>query len=396
MPSAAFCYPIPPVLSVFVHNLDPVIVSFGGWLSLRWYGMAYLLGFVLGFYLLRHLARRGLWVLKPEQTADFIAAAALFGVFLGGRLGYILFYHIPRHGMGSLLEDPLLVLRVWEGGMASHGGILGLVVFTWFYARKHKVSWTGLGDALCVVAPIGLFLGRVANFINGELYGRIAQGLAWAMKFPATLGDPHAPEAERFDQAAAAAADATPALAAAYQQLETARMTMNIGGPPAAYAAAREHMLAEILAANRTDPAVGQALEPFLEPRHPSQLYAAALEGALLFAILWLVRVRYPRAPHGLLTGLFFGCYAVFRIAGEFFREPDAAWVIDGLLTRGQFLSLFMFLFAAGFLWHAWRGMRPPAPVMGSAPNANAPQPAPDAPGAAESTPPTQQRKTTD
>nr|MCU0780227.1 prolipoprotein diacylglyceryl transferase [Akkermansiaceae bacterium] len=95
------------MLSVFVHNLDPVIVSFGGWLTLRWYGLAYLLGFVLGFYLLRHLARRGMWVLKPEQTADFIAAAALFGVFLGGRIGYILFYHIPRHGVGSLREDPL-------------------------------------------------------------------------------------------------------------------------------------------------------------------------------------------------------------------------------------------------------------------------------------------------
>jgi phosphatidylglycerol:prolipoprotein diacylglycerol transferase len=213
------------------------------------------------------------------------------------------------------------------------------------------------------------------------------------MKFPAALGDPHAPEAARFDQAAAAAADAAPALTAAFQQLETARMTMDIGGPPVAYAAAREQMLAEILAANRGNPAVGQALEPFLEPRHPSQIYAAALEGGLLFAILWLVRVRYPRAPHGLLTGLFFGCYAVFRIAGEFFREPDAAWVIDGLLTRGQFLSLFMFLFAAGFLWHAWRGAHAPSRAAGSTPAADEPQPTPDS---AAANPQKQHRKTPD
>ncbi len=344
--------------AAYVHNLDPVLVSFGGWLTLRWYGLAYLLGFVLGFYLLRYLARRGMWVLKPEQTADFIAAAALFGVFLGGRLGYVLFYHIPREGFGSILADPLLPFRVWEGGMASHGGILGLVVFTWFYARRHKVSWTGLGDSLCVVAPIGLFLGRMANFINGELYGRVAQGLAWAMKFPTALGDPAAPESARFDEAAAAAANAAPELEAAWRNLETARLNLEIGGPTAPYGYAREQMFGEMLAANRVNPEVGRALEPFLEPRHPSQLYAAALEGLLLFAILWIVRVRFPKAPHGLLTGLFFGCYALLRIAGEFFRQPDAAWVIDGLLTRGQFLSLFMFLFAGGFLWHAWRGVR--------------------------------------
>jgi phosphatidylglycerol:prolipoprotein diacylglycerol transferase len=170
-------------------------------------------------------------------------------------------------------------------------------------------------------------------------------------------------------------------------------MTMDIGGSPVAYTAAREQMLVEILAANRENPAVGQALEPFLEPRHPSQLYAAALEGGLLFAILWLVRVRYPRAPHGLLTGLFFGCYAVFRISGEFFREPDAAWVIVGLLTRGQFLSLFMFLFAGGFLWHAWRGARMSSRVVGGNPAADDHQSAQHPAGA---TPQPRQRKTED
>jgi phosphatidylglycerol:prolipoprotein diacylglycerol transferase len=344
------------VFAVYVHNLDPVIVSVG-WLTLRWYGLAYLLGFVVGFLLLRNLARRGLWVMKPEQTADFITAAALLGVFLGGRIGYILFYHIPKHGFGSVLADPLLVVRVWDGGMASHGGILGLMILTWFYARKHRVSWTGLGDGLCVVAPVGLFFGRMANFINGELWGRVAPGAAWAMKFPGTLRDA-APEASRLHEAAAAAAGADPALMPTYQALDTALLKLEMGSTASGYGYESERMIGEILSANRENSAVGKAIEPFLEPRHPSQFYEAGLEGLALFAILWWVRVRYPKAPHGTLTGLFFIFYAAFRIFAEQFREPDAAWVIDGVLTQGQFLSLFMLLFGAAFLAFAWRGRR--------------------------------------
>lgn len=351
----AWCL-IPLVFAVYVHNLDPVIVSFG-WLVLRWYGLAYLMGFVVGFLLLRHLARRGLWVMKPEQTADFITAAALLGVFVGGRLGYVLFYHIPAHGFGSVLADPLLVLRVWEGGMSSHGGILGLMILTWFYARKHRVSWTGLGDGLCVVAPVGLFFGRMANFINGELWGRLAPGVAWAMKFPGTLRDAQ-PEAGRLHEAAAAAANADPALMPAYQAMDTARLQLEMGNTVSGYAYQCERMIGEILAANRENGAVSKAIEPFLEPRHPSQLYEAGLEGLALFAILWWVRLHYPKAPHGVLTGLFFLLYAVFRIFAEQFREPDSAWVIEGLLTKGQFLSLFMLLIGSGFLAYAWHGRR--------------------------------------
>ena len=332
------------MLGVYVHDLDPVALPLFGKLALRWYGLAYLSAFVAGFLLLRHLARKGLWVLKPEKTGDFIAAAALFGVFIGGRLGYILFYHIPKLGWGSLAEDPLLVFKVWEGGMASHGGILGLVIFTWFYARKHKVSWTGLGDGLCVVAPLGLFFGRAANFINGELYGRIAPSLSWAVKFPTALMDAKAPESGSFEVAAAAAVNADRSLAPAYD-------AMNEAGTDQAQHAFFE----QLLAATRKSDQVKEAIAPYLEPRHPSQVYEGALEGLLLFAILWIVRVRFPKAPHGLLTGMFFGLYAIFRIFAERFREPDAAWVIDGVLTQGQFLSLFMFAFSAAFLILAWR-----------------------------------------
>jgi len=314
------------VFATYVHDLNPVALPIYGSLALRWYGLAYLFGFLGGFLLLRHLARRGLWVLKPELTADFIAAAALFGVFLGGRVGYVLFYHLPKVGWGGLVAGPLLVFRVWEGGMASHGGILGLVIFTWFYARKHQVSWTGLGDGLCVVAPLGLFFGRAANFINGELYGRVAQGVPWAIKFPLSLSE----EPEEIQGAAWQACTRVDPKLADAQGLD------------------------QLIASARQNPEVSKALGEFLEPRHPSQIYEGLLEGALLFTILWVVRVRFPKAPHGLLTGLFFALYAIFRIIGEHFREPDAAMV--GFLTKGQFFSLFMFIFAACFLTYAWRG----------------------------------------
>lgn len=336
------------MFATYVHHLDPIALPIFGGLALRWYGLAYLMGFVAGFLLLKNLAQRGLWVLKPEKTADFIAAAALFGVFLGGRLGYILFYQIPGKGWDSIVQDPMLVLRVWEGGMASHGGILGLVILTWFYARKEKVTWTGLGDGLCVVAPLGLLFGRLANFINGELYGRVAHGVAWAMKFPLALVDHNAPESDRFNAAVEAAAQVRPKLVPALQAMENASN--------ADYPAAKSACFEALLDANRHVPEVTRAIEPFLEPRHPSQLYEAALEGLLLFLILYVVRIKFKNAPDGLLTGLFFALYAIFRIAGEHFREPDAAMV--GMFTKGQFFSFFMFAFAAAFFAHAWRGWR--------------------------------------
>jgi phosphatidylglycerol:prolipoprotein diacylglycerol transferase len=336
------------VLGVYVHDLDPVALPLFGNFALRWYGLAYLLAFVVGFLLLRQLARKGLWVLQPEKTGDFIAAAALFGVFLGGRLGYILFYHIPAHGFRELSSDPMLVFRVWEGGMASHGGILGLVIFTWFYSRKHKVSWTGLGDGLCVVAPLGLLFGRAANFINGELYGRVAMGLSWAVKFPTALMDPKALESGSFEAAAAAAVGEDPSMLDGYHAMNNAVGTAQEGP-------FRHAFFEQMLASNRHSEKVGEAIAPYLQPRHPSQVYEGLLEGLLLFLILWFVRIKFPKAPHGLLTGLFFGLYAAFRIFAERFREPDAAWVIDGVLTQGQFLSLFMFAFSAAFLVFAWR-----------------------------------------
>jgi len=146
---------------------------------------------LLAYLLLRVLSKRGYLDLPQSVLGDFVTWVALFGVMIGGRLGYVFFYK------PEMLRDPMSILRVWEGGMSSHGGIIGVVVFTLIYSRRHKLPWTNPGDSLCVVAPIGLFLGRCANFINGELYGRVAN-VSWAMQFPKELFDTaNAAEADR-------------------------------------------------------------------------------------------------------------------------------------------------------------------------------------------------------
>lgn len=162
----------------WVHDLNPVIVQLWGPLAIRWYGLAYLLGFLGGWWILSRLSKKGEFAVPPEELSNFIVQIAIFGVFLGGRLGYVFFY-----AWDTFIHDPLFALRVWEGGMASHGGILGVIGVTLWTAWKQKVSFWNLADGLALVAPIGLFFGRIANFINGELWGRPTD-VAWAVIFP--------------------------------------------------------------------------------------------------------------------------------------------------------------------------------------------------------------------
>ncbi|NWK54674.1 prolipoprotein diacylglyceryl transferase [Verrucomicrobiaceae bacterium N1E253] len=315
------------MFATYIHNWDPVIFDLFGPVKLRWYGLGYLLAFVFGYYLLRWQAKRNLWVLPADKVADFIAYAAFFGVFLGGRLGYILFYQIPKeNGWSELLADPAMIIRVWDGGMASHGGILGLVVFTYVYARKNKVSWTGVGDGLCVVAPIGIGLVRFANFINGELYGRVAHGVGWAMKFPSSLHEDLKGDPERLREAYDACAAIDPTIS--------------------------DKSYDYLMAQARENPELQQTLGTYLQARHPSQLYEALLEGVVLFAILFVTRVRFPKLPNGILTGMFFLFYAVFRIVVEVFREPDSAMI--GAMTKGQFYSTFMIAMGLAFIVGGW------------------------------------------
>jgi len=300
------------LLAYYVHDLSPFLVQFGGF-GLRWYGLSYLAGFLVGILLYRKLARRGYSDLRPDQVADFITMGALFGILIGGRLGYMLFYDPER-----FFHDPLVFFRVWEGGMASHGGIIGLTVFTLWYARSHRVSFRNLGDNLVVVAPVGLFLGRCANFVNGELYGRIAD-VFWAVQFPKEM---FLYTPEHLDRLLVKTSAIDPAFAS----------------PDAVIAGvAASSPLRDLLAVE-------------ISPRYPSQLVEAGLEGAVLFLLLWTLRTRV-RLADGVLCGIFFIVYALLRIVGECFREPDAP--LTGGLTRGQFLSLFMIVIGLLFLLSA-------------------------------------------
>jgi phosphatidylglycerol---prolipoprotein diacylglyceryl transferase len=301
------------LLAYYLDNFSPFIVKLGPHFGIRWYGFSYLLAFFCGFLLLRWLAQRRYCALPVEKVGDFIVLASL-GVVIGGRLGYVLFYR-PAQG----LADPLFIFRVWDGGMSSHGGMIGLTLATFFYARSQRISWLGLADNIAVVAPVGLFLGRCANFINGELYGRAAT-VPWAMQFPK--------EALDLPEVGARTLAAAQAIQPALGNLET------------------------VIERARNDPGLQSVLHQTLTPRHPSQLYEALLEGAFLFGCLWFLRLR-TRPPRGMLAGLFLLLYALVRIMVEYFREPDAP--LTGPFTRGQTLSVLLIIGGICFVVHALR-----------------------------------------
>ncbi len=314
----------------YVHDLNPVLWDIVGPLKVRWYGLAYMLAFLVGYALLRRMSRRGQWVVAESQVGDFMALLAIFGVFLGGRLGYVLLYLLPSKGWHLLWEEPLMLVKVWQGGMASHGGILGVALCALYYARKHQLSWLAVGDGICVVAPLGLFFGRCANFINGELYGRVAVNLPWGVQFPMSLAN----ESEEVQWRIAQACD---------QLGELGQWAMS--GPDTFAAAVRQSHEIHAIA------------QQYLSVRHPSQLYEAMLEGVLLFVIVWVARQKISVARAGAVSGIFFISYALFRIAVEQFREPDSSLVFS-VMTKGQFFSLFMMI-AGGAMLLGHRGRQP-------------------------------------
>ncbi len=265
-----------PLLAIPFPAIDPVLIRFGPF-AIRWYALAYIFGLVLGWQYLRWLVQRPGWRMTPEQLDDFLVYVTL-GVVLGGRIGYILFYRPDFY-----FSHPLDMLAVWEGGMSFHGGMLGVVAASALFAHQRGLRLLEVGDAIACAAPIGLFLGRLANFVNGELWGR-ASDVPWAVVFPGA-------------------------------------------GP---------------------------------EPRHPSQIYEAGLEGVLLFLVMFGLALR-PRTPgsEGRLTGAFLIGYGIARSIAELFRQPDAqlGFLLGGL-TMGQLLSLPMI--AVGLALVAWshRGVR--------------------------------------
>jgi len=269
-------------------EIDPVIFEIGP-LAVRWYGLMYLLGFAGAWWLGRWRTRRAGSVLGAQQLDDLIFYGAL-GVILGGRVGYILFYSFD-----AWLADPLVLLRVWEGGMSFHGGLLGVLLALAWFARRHGLAFLQVTDCIAPLVPVGLFTGRIGNFINGELWGAPTE-MPWGMQV-----------------ACAGRAD----------------LCLDKLGLP-----------------------YGTALTP---PLHPSQLYEAGLEGLLLFAILWLYSAR-PR-PMAAVSGLFLVGYGVFRSLVELVRMPDAhiGYLAFDWLTMGQLLSLPMVCVGLALMWWARR-----------------------------------------
>lgn len=297
------------MFAYYVHDLSPDIIRFSDRFQLHWYGLAYVLGFYCSYLVMRRLAKMGFGSLKADDVGDFITYAALFGVVLGGRLGYMLLYNFS-----NFIHDPISIVRLWDGGMASHGGIAGLALFSLYWALRHKISWTGIGDNLVTGAPLGILFGRLANFINGELYGR-ATSVPWAMKFPT--------EVHELD-------------------LAPSKLGIMVEGDRFPQ---HSH---EIIALAKQFPNGYENLVNALTPRHPSQLYEASCEGLLLFTALYLVRTRFKNLPDGITTGLFFVLYAIARISVENLREPDSSLIMG--VTKGQFYSTFMIAVGLAFI----------------------------------------------
>lgn len=262
----------------WIDRLNPWLVRFGHDFGIRWYGLAYLAGFLLAGWIFTRWAQSGKLPIAKDEVFEFIVYAAL-GVMIGGRLGYSLLYN-----WHDVIHDPLEIFRVWHGGMASHGGMAGMIIAIWIFARQRHLNPLVLIDAAAGTGPLGIALGRVANFVNGELWGRPAT-VPWAVVFP---------DAPLVD---------------------------------------------------------GQQV-----PRHPSQLYAAGIEGLLLFSIGSYVYVKTSRP--GLTTATVLMTYGIGRFIDEFWREPDLGQpVFWGWMSKGQLFSIP--LIAVGLIWLLWYRLHP-------------------------------------
>jgi phosphatidylglycerol---prolipoprotein diacylglyceryl transferase len=263
-----------PLFAIPFPAIDPVAIAIGPFV-VRWYALAYIVGLLLGWRYCLVLADRPPRLVERRDIDDFLVWATL-GVVLGGRIGYVLFYQ-----PGYYLQHPIEALYLWHGGMSFHGGALGVTLAILLFTRARRLPVLAFSDVIAEAIPIGLFFGRIANFINGELFGRETD-IPWAMVFPN-------------------------------------------GGPV---------------------------------PRHPSQLYEAVCEGLLLFLLLLLAEHRGARRRPGIVTGLFLIGYAVARMSGELFRQPDAqlGFLVFGT-TMGQLLSIPVLI--AGFILIWWARRQP-------------------------------------
>lgn len=318
-----------------VHNLSPFLIQFSENFGVRWYGLSYLVGFILAYFIISWLAERQHAGLSRALVGDFITTVAI-GVLVGGRLGYCLFY-APDLFLKFKPEMPFWgVLAVNEGGMASHGGIIGIVAACVFFARRYRLNSLYLLDLASVAGPLGVFLGRIANFINGELVGRQApDGFPLGVKFPQDMMYWPTQEPQKLESLAGAAEKMGVSQNTWSQWIQTSAQDPQ--ARESLYGTI-EKFITEIQHGNT---AIRDAVEPLLILRHPSQLYAAFGEGLLIFVLLFLIW-RRPKKP-GFIAASFIVLYALIRIVTEMFRSPDAHIGFQALgLTRGQWLSAVM------------------------------------------------------
>ena len=280
----------------YLHQIDPIAVAIGP-LKVHWYGLMYRLGFVVAFWLGRRRVRAGRLPGVDDNGFGDLMFYSMLGVVLGGRIGYILFYDF-----GEFVKDPLMIVRVWQGGMSFHGGLLGVLAAIAWWSRKHRLHFFDTVDFMAPLVPAGLGFGRIGNYIGGELWGKPTAGTAfdgWGVIFPRALPEPFA----SMDAA-------------------SLRTYFESG-----------------------------ALNSFA--RHPSQLYQAALEGLLMFCVLlWFSSKPRPRYA---VSGMFALLYGCFRFLVEFVREPDAqlGYLAFGWVTMGQVLSTPLILLGVFWLWRS-------------------------------------------
>ncbi len=287
----------------FVVNLDPIAFHLGP-VAVHWYGLMYLGGFFGGWWLGERRRRAGRLPVSANAFVDLVYYAVL-GIIVGGRVGYMLVYQ----PISWIWTNPLELFQVWDGGMSFHGGLAGVLVAMWWWSRRKRLHYFDTVDFIAPLVPIGLFLGRMGNFINGELWGKPSH-LPWAMIYP--------------------------------------------------------HAHREDLAYVATHPAWLPTFRQFRAlPRQPSELYEALLEGVVLFAVLFVVS-RKPR-PRYLVSGLFALLYGCFRFGIEFVRLPDAqlGYLLWGWVTMGQILSLPLII--VGIVLLAMSRRAPTLPVAAAA-----------------------------
>lgn len=335
------------ITPVILHTIDPYAIEFSSGFGIRWYGLAYIIGFVAGYYIITAFSRRGLSSLKVELVSDFVFWVAI-GTIVGGRLGYCVFYS-PELFFQFTSDFPFWgVLFVHHGGMASHGGMIGIVVAALLFARKHKLNALHLFDLTVLGATVGIFFGRIANFINGELLGRpCARAYQWCVQFPheILLWINESPERLKT-------------LGPTVKLLGTETSSWNSWVDTHSWHSIEALLVSIITAVQNGNDLVSQAARQVLTPRHPSQLYEALLEGLFLFLVL-LFYWRLPRKA-GMVTAIFFILYAIVRIIGEQFRLPDAQIGYQLLgLTRGQWLSVGLLIVGA-VLFARWKKMESP------------------------------------